>query len=124
MKIVESEITIQARIRAYTDDDGNVRLPFYISLDNGLVDSGALQVDSFNLINPNIRDLTRDEKIDKLIFEFNRACEEYIVFDYEKITNICNELRELGVKVIDKNNNLFWSWTDDSGVAYTRRKRH
>ena len=127
MKIVESEIIIKGRIKTYTDDDGNVSLPGLISLDNGIVNRGQIELSSFELVEPDKRDLTRDEKIDKLIFDFDRASEEYIVYDYEKLTDICAELRELGVEVIDPNNarnDLYWRWTDDSGVVHTRLKRH
>lgn len=126
MKIVESEIIIKGYVKAYTDD-GNVRVPLYISLDNGLVDNGQIEVSSFELVEPNTRDLSRDEKILRLIREFDRANQEYVYFNYEKIQSICDELRELGVEVIDPNNarnDLYWRWTDDSGVVHTRLKRH
>lgn len=123
MKIVESEIILKGYVKAYTDDDGKVRVPSYISLDNGLVDGGTIEVDSFELVEPNTRDLSRDEKILRLIRDFDRANQEYIYFNYEKIESICDELRKLGVEVVDKND-LWWSWTDDNGVVQTRRKRH
>lgn len=124
MKIVESEIIIKGYVRAYTDDDGNVRVPFYISLDNGLVNYGQIEVSSFELVEPNKRDLSRDEKIIRLIREYDRANEPYIYFNYEKIEYICDELRDLGVEILDKNNELYWRWIDDSGVVHTMRRRH
>lgn len=123
MKIVESEIIIKGYVKAYTDDDGNVKVPLYISLDNGLVDGGQIEVSSFELVEPNKRELSRDEKILRLFREFDRANKEYICFNYEKITDMCAKLRELGVEVI-ADNDLYWRWTDDNGVVHTRRQKH
>lgn len=123
MKIVEAEIILKGYVKAYIDDDGKVKVPLYISLDNGLVDGGQIEVSSFELVEPNKRDLSRDEKILKLISDFDRANEEHIYFNYEKIMDICAELRELGVEVI-VDNDLWWKWTDDNGIVRSKRKRY
>lgn len=125
MKIVESEIILKGCVKAYADDDGSVKVPLYISLDNGLTNCGQIEVSSFELVEPNKRDLSRDEKIDRLLFDFDREFAEYISPSHETVRGIKNELKELGVEIVYVDDiTTLWVWTDDKGVVHKKLKKN